>query len=116
MFDKEAVSTPDEVQPDVVQTGEDVLPVKAGRSRRLSRSALLMVCAMLMTMSVAFAEDGTSTSLSGVLGDITSIVSSAAGWVGSFVTVITSHPLLLVGVVIPFVGFGVGLLKRLLHV
>lgn len=51
--------------------------------------------------------------LASILSDIGSIITAAFGWVGTAVTQITSSPLILLAVVIPFVGLGIGLLKRL---
>ena len=51
-----------------------------------------------------------------ILTSITSVVTSAIGWVTSFVTLITDTPLLLLFVVVVFVGLGVGLLKRIISV
>lgn len=69
-----------------------------------------MYTAMLLTAGE------TSSSMSTVLGDVTSVLASAVSWVGTVSSTITSNPLLLLGVVLPFVGFGVGLFKRLLRV
>lgn len=49
------------------------------------------------------------------MGDITTIVTSAVSWVGSFVGAITANPLILMFVIIGFVGLGVGLIKRLVR-
>lgn len=57
-----------------------------------------------------------TASLSTILSDITSVLSSAVSWVGTIGTTITSTPILLIGVVLGFVGFGVGLFRRLFHV
>ena len=54
------------------------------------------------------------TGLAAILADIGSIVTAALSWVGSVITTITSNPLILMAVVIPFVGLGIGLLKRLI--
>lgn len=48
-----------------------------------------------------------------IVGDITTMVTSAVTWVGSFVGAITSNPLLLMFVLVGFVGLGAGLLRRL---
>ena len=50
-----------------------------------------------------------------LLSTITTILPSATGWLGTIVTTVTETPLLLLGVSLPFVGFGVGLFKRLLN-
>ena len=51
-----------------------------------------------------------------ILTSVTTIFTSAIGWVGTVATTITSTPLLLVFCVIPLVGLGVGLFRRLLNV
>ena len=56
-----------------------------------------------------------ATGLSGMLSNITSILTSAVSWVGTVSNTVTGDPLLLLAVVLPFVGFGVGLFRRLLH-
>lgn len=53
--------------------------------------------------------------MAAILGDITSVVTSAISWIGSFVGAITSNSLLLLFVIIAFVGLGVGLIGRLIH-
>lgn len=56
------------------------------------------------------------TTMSGILGNITSIVSSSVTWAGQFVTFITSNPLVLLCVLIVFIGTGIGILKRVMNV
>ena len=51
-----------------------------------------------------------------IITSVTSIVTAAAGWVGTFVDTVTAEPLLLMFAIIPVVGLGVGLLRRLLSV
>lgn len=53
--------------------------------------------------------------MSAIITDVTSLVTAAQGWISSFVTTITSTPLLLMFVVTSFVGLGVGLIRRLIH-
>ena len=65
-------------------------------------------------METAVAE-GAAMTMATVLASITEVFAAATGWVGSIITMIASQPLLLIGVVIPFIGLGVGLLSRLLH-
>lgn len=55
-----------------------------------------------------------TTTMSGIITDVTAIVTASVGWVGQFLTVITENPLLLMFVIVPFVGLGIGLLKRLI--
>lgn len=49
-----------------------------------------------------------------VLSSITDIVTATVGWMGQFISFIGNHPVVLVFVVLPLVGFAVGILKRLL--
>lgn len=50
-----------------------------------------------------------------ILSGISSVVSSAITWLGQFVSAITSNPLVLLFVIVAFVGLGIGLLSRLIH-
>lgn len=43
------------------------------------------------------------------------IVTQAITWIGDFVGVVTDNPLLLAFVIVSFVGLGVGLIRRLIH-
>lgn len=54
--------------------------------------------------------------MSTLITSITSIVTAAFGWVTTAVSTITAsgNELLLMAVVVPFVGLGVGLLRRLI--
>ena len=54
--------------------------------------------------------------VSTIVTDVTTLVTEALKWVGSFIAVITSNPLLLCFVIVSFVGLGVGLIKRLVRV
>lgn len=49
-----------------------------------------------------------------ILSDISSLVTSAISWIGSFIGAITSNPLLLLFVIVAFVGLAVGLIGRLI--
>lgn len=51
-----------------------------------------------------------------ILASIGLIVTSAVTWVGSYLTVIVSNPILLMFVVISFVGLGIGIISRLFRV
>lgn len=55
-----------------------------------------------------------SVTISSILSDIGSIVTAAFSWVGDAVDAITDSPLIMIAVILPFVGLGIGLLKRLL--
>lgn len=57
-----------------------------------------------------------ASTLATVIKEISSVFTAAIGWVGTVADTITAQPLLLFGVVVGFVGVGVGLFKRLLHV
>lgn len=54
--------------------------------------------------------------VSTIVSSVTTLVSEAVKWIGSFVDVITSNPLILTFVIVSFVGLGVGLIKRLVRV
>ena len=54
--------------------------------------------------------------MSDILATVTSIFTAAIGWVGDVATTIGSTPILLLFCVIPLVGLGVGLFKRLINV
>ena len=64
--------------------------------------------------------------MSAIINAITNIINAAfvgspanggtpavPSWISTAVTTITSNPLILIAVVLPFVGLGIGLLKRL---
>lgn len=55
--------------------------------------------------------------MAGIISNITSVVTAAISWVTSFVGAITAegNELLLLFVIVAFVGLGVGLLSRLMH-
>lgn len=57
-----------------------------------------------------------SGELTGITSAITAVMSGAFDWVSVVIDKITSEPLLLVAVLIPFVSIGIGLLKKLLTV
>lgn len=56
-----------------------------------------------------------TVTLATILGYITQLVNEAITWVGKFIEVITSNPLLLMFVIMSVVGLGVGLLSRLIR-
>lgn len=51
-----------------------------------------------------------------LISDITSVFTAAIGWVGTVADTVAGEPLLLMGVIIGFVGLGVGLFRRLLNI
>ena len=58
----------------------------------------------------------TTVTIATIVGNVTTLVTEAIKWVGSFVGAITSNPLLLMFVIVAFVGLGVGLIQRLVRV
>ena len=54
--------------------------------------------------------------MSDILTTVTSIFTAAIGWVGTVAETIAGEPILLLFCVIPLIGLGVGLFKRLLSV
>lgn len=57
----------------------------------------------------------TATTMAALLSTIGDVLDAAVGWVGVIANVVTSTPLFMIGVVIMFVGVGIGLVSRLLH-
>ena len=57
-----------------------------------------------------------TTAMGTLLGIIGEVFTAAVGWVGTVATTITEEPLLLIGVVMGFIGVGVGLFRRMLNV
>lgn len=53
--------------------------------------------------------------MSALLETVTLVVSAAVDWIGTFVTCCTNTPLIMLFITFPLVGFGVGLLKRLIR-
>lgn len=60
-------------------------------------------------------EGAAAVTLTSILGGIGTVFSSAMNWAAAVGTAVTGNPLLLVGVVMGFVGVGVGLFRRLLR-
>ena len=58
----------------------------------------------------------TGRTMATVLGSITEVFTAAVGWVGTVAETVAGEPLLLIGVVVSFVGLGIGLFSRLLRV
>lgn len=61
-------------------------------------------------------SEGSSMTMAKVISAISEVFIAAIGWVGTVSETVAGDPLLLLGVVIGFVGLGVGLFKRLLRV
>ena len=53
--------------------------------------------------------------MSTIMTSVGTIVTEAIKWVLEFVTAITGNPLLLAFVLVSFVGLGVGLIRRIIH-
>lgn len=54
--------------------------------------------------------------MSAVLDSVSTIFSSAIGWAGTVASTISSTPIMLVFCVVPLVGLGIGIFKRLISV
>lgn len=61
-------------------------------------------------------EEVVTRTMATVLSSITEVFTAAVGWVGTVAETVAEEPLLLIGVVVGFVGLGVGLFSRLLRV
>lgn len=57
-----------------------------------------------------------ATTMETVLSTVTSVFTAAIGWVATVAETIGETPILLLFCVIPLIGLGVGLFKRLLNV
>ncbi len=62
------------------------------------------------------ASTGAAMTMASLLSTIGEVFTAAVGWVGTVAEVIAGNPLLLVGVVLGFIGVGITLFGRLLHV
>ena len=54
--------------------------------------------------------------MTSLLSTVTEVFTAAVGWVGTVAETIIGEPLLLIGVVMGFIGVGVGLFRRMLNV
>lgn len=57
-----------------------------------------------------------TTAMGTLLTTIGEVFTSAVGWVGTVADTIADNPILLIGVVMGFIGVGVGLFRRMLNV
>lgn len=55
-----------------------------------------------------------AVTLASILSDVGSIVTAAIGWIGDYVSAIAGSPLLLLFVIVPICGLGIGLIKRMI--
>lgn len=60
--------------------------------------------------------EGAVTGMSGILTTVGDVVTSAIGWMGDFASLITAegNEIMLLFVLLPLVGLGIGLLKRMI--
>lgn len=63
-----------------------------------------------------FLQEAATVTIATIVGNVTTLITEAVKWVGSFVGAITSNPLILMFVIVAFVGLGVGLIKRLVRI
>jgi len=61
------------------------------------------------------AAENTAMTMASLLSMITEVLTAAVGWIGTIVGVIIQNPIFLIGIVITFIGVGIGLVSRLLH-
>ena len=47
---------------------------------------------------------------------IGTMFTTSIAWVGDVAEAVSSHPILLLGVLLPIIGLGIGFFKRLMHV
>lgn len=59
-------------------------------------------------------EGTVAVTLSTILTDIGTIVTQALTWASSVVTFIQANPIVMVFVLIPLVGLGIGMVKRMI--
>lgn len=57
-----------------------------------------------------------TVTIASLMSSVGSVFTAAIGWVGTVASTITSNPILLLFCVIPLVGLGVGLFRRLINV
>ena len=57
-----------------------------------------------------------TTAMGTLLTTIGEVFTVAVGWVGTVADTISDNPILLIGVVMGFIGVGVGLFRRMLNV
>lgn len=51
-----------------------------------------------------------------LMDTIGTMFTTAISWVGDVAETIASHPILILGVLLPIIGLGIGFFKRLMHV
>lgn len=58
----------------------------------------------------------TTTTLATILDNVGDVFEAAIGWVGTVAQTIADNPILLIFAIIPLIGLGVGLFRRLINV
>lgn len=53
--------------------------------------------------------------LGSIITQVGTVVTAAIGWMGDYLEVITDEPLLMLFVCLPVVGFGIGLVRRMIR-
>ena len=61
-------------------------------------------------------EGSAAITMTSILSSITEIFTAGISWVATVSDTVAGNPLMLFGVLITFIGVGIGLFKRLLHV
>lgn len=62
------------------------------------------------------ATEAATVTVSTLLSTVSDIFNAAIGWVGTVATTIAGSPILLIFCVLPLIGLGVGLFRRLINV
>lgn len=52
--------------------------------------------------------------LATILADVSSVVTQALTWAGSVVTFIQDNPIVMIFVLVPLVGLGIGMVRRMI--
>lgn len=68
-----------------------------------------------MTLLAETGGAASGMTMATVLSMITEVMTAAVDWIGIILNVIVANPIFLVGIVITFIGVGIGLISRLLH-
>ena len=58
----------------------------------------------------------TTMTVATLMETIGTMFTTAISWVGDVAETIGSHPILILGVLLPIIGLGIGFFKRLMHV
>ena len=62
------------------------------------------------------ASEAVTMTMATLLSTITEVFNAAIGWMGSVANIVASNPLFLIPIVFTFIGIGITLFSRLLHV